>query len=288
MKQGLIDEVGILLLKRGFTVKSLTRGCFDLVARKDITILLIKMLEDADSISEEYAIAMRKVSSYIDASPVIIAKTAGSYLEDGVVYSRFGVYTLNYHTFSSVLQNTLPFILSNRAGLTASVIGEKLKRKREESGYSLGEVSRKVGVSKRMIAKYESGLADVSVNKAYPLYKIFGSGIFRKINILESWKAVPESKKSEVAKKYANLGFEADDTKKVPFDVIARKGKEIILTEVGDKTNPQLLPLQKLIEADTLMIFKEKKPKKIPALTKKDFLDFESAKELIKFLKEFE
>jgi len=288
MKATLVDDIGILLLKHGFTVKSLTRGCFDLVARSGASILLIKVLEDANSISEEYSEAMRKISSYIDAAPIILAKKAGNYLEDNVVYSRFGVYTLNYHTFGNALENTMPFMLSSKAGLIASVIGERLKQKREESGYSLGEISRKLGVSKRMIAKYESGLADISVNKAYSLYKIFGGGIFRKINILESWKTVPESKKSEVAKKYANLGFEADDTKKVPFDVIARKDREIILTEVGDKTNPQLLPLQKLIEADTLVIFKEKKPKKIPALTKKEFLDFESANELIKFLKEFE
>ena len=288
MKKTLIDDIGILLLKQGFTVKSLTRGSFDLVARKDTTILLIQVLEDANSISKEYAEAMRKVGSYIDAAPITIAKRAGSYLEDGVVYSRFGIYTLNYNTFQSTLENRFPFIFSSKAGFAASLIGEKLRKKREASGYSLGEISRKIGVSKRMVVKYESGLADVSVNKAASLYKIFGSGIFRKIDVFQTWKSFPESKKSAVAEKYTDLGFEADDTKKVPFDVIAKKDREIILTEVGDKTNPQLQPLQKLIEADTLVIFKEKKPKKVPALTKREFLDFDSAKELIKFLKEFE
>ncbi|MAG15481.1 hypothetical protein CMO88_00295 [Candidatus Woesearchaeota archaeon] len=288
MKKTLIDDIGILLLKHGFTVKSLRSGSFDLVARKDITILLIKILEDANSISKEYAEAMRKVSGYIDAAPIVITKKAGSYLEDGVVYSRFGVYTLNRNTFQSTLENRFPFILSSKAGLTAAVVGEKLKQKREESGLSLGEISRKVGVSKRMISKYESGLADVSVNKAVSLYKMFGSGIFRKVDVFQSWKSFPELRKSTVAGKYTDLGFEADDTKKVPFDVIAKKDKEIILTEVGDKRNPQLQPLQKLIEADTLIIFKDKKPKKVPALTKKEFLNFDSAKELIKFLKEFE
>lgn len=288
MKATLVDGVGVLLLKHGFTVKSLTRGCFDLVARKDTSILLIKVLEDANSISFEYAEAMIQLSSYIDAAPIIIAKKAGSILEDGIVYSRFGVYTLSYETFRSTLDNKFPFILSNKAGLTAAVIGEKLRQKREEAGYSLGEVSRKVGVSKRMITKYESGVADVSVNKAHSLQRIFGRNIFRKIDIFGRAKAMPASGKSEFAEKYTELGFKADDTKKVPFDVIARKDKEIILTEIGEKTNPQLLPLQKLIEADTLIIFKKKKPKDMPALTKKEFLDFESAKELIKFLKEFE
>lgn len=288
MKRTLTEDVGILLLRHGFTVKNLSRGCFDLVARQGGAILLIKVLEDANSVSEEYTLAMQRIGSYIDASPIIIAQKAGHYLEDGVVYSRFGVYALNYGTFTSALESGLPFIFSTKAGLTAAVIGEKLKEKREQAGYSLGEISRKVGVSQRMIAKYEAGDADVSVSRAYSLQKMFGSGIFRKINIFSTGKKVEDAGKSSVAKKYSTLGFEAADIKNVPFDVIARKDKEIVFTEVGEKANPQLLPLQKLIEANTLVIFTKKRPKKIPALTKKEFLEYESAGELIRFLKEFE
>ena len=51
---------------------------------------------------------------------------------------------------------------------------------------------------------------------------------------------------------------------------------------------PELDSLSKLVDADKLVIFKKKRPKKIPALTKKEFMEFEKAKELVKFLKEFE
>lgn len=288
MKRTLSDDISVLLLRHGYTVKSLSSGSFGLAARRDTDILLIKVLEDANSVSEEYTKAMARISSYIAAAPIIIAQKAGHYLEDGVVYSRFGVSTLNYNTFRSTLENDLPFVFSSNAGLTAAVVGVKLRQRREESGYSLGEVSRKVGVSQRMIAKYESGKADVSVAKAYSLYKLFGGNIFRKIDVFSLRKAATDPKKSAVAQKYSSLGFEADDISRVPFDVIAKKDREIILTEVGDKANPQLLPLQKLIEANTLVIFNRKKPKAMPALTKKEFLEYESAKELIKFLKEYE
>jgi hypothetical protein len=43
-----------------------------------------------------------------------------------------------------------------------------------------------------------------------------------------------------------------------------------------------------LLDAERLTIYKKKKPKDIPALTKKEFMEFEKASELIKFLKEFE
>jgi len=74
----------------------------------------------------------------------------------------------------------------------------------------------------------------------------------------------------------------------IGMDVIAKKDKSIILTEVGDRSDPHLSAFRKLIDANTLAIFRKKKPKNIPALTKKEFMDFESAEELIKFLKEFE
>lgn len=38
---------------------------------------------------------MKNLSIYIDSSPVIVAEKAGHKLEDGVVYSRFGVLYLN-------------------------------------------------------------------------------------------------------------------------------------------------------------------------------------------------
>ena len=37
-----------------------------------------------------------------------------------------------------------------------------------------------------------------------------------------------------------------------------------------------------------LFLYKKKKPKDIAAMTKEEFLEYEKAKELIKFLKEFE
>ncbi|MBI2141661.1 helix-turn-helix domain-containing protein [Candidatus Woesearchaeota archaeon] len=299
MKRSLMDEVGVLLLRHGYTVKSLTRASFDIVARKGSHVLLIKVLEDANSISEDYASSMKGLGSYIDASPVVIAEKAGHALEDGVVYSRFGVYTFNYSTFSSCLENRFPIIISTKAGFTASVVGEKLRRQREEKGLSLGAISGKVGVSKRMISKYESNDADVSLRSAIALNRLFGSGIFNKVDVFAVARETASKNPSVIARKYDELGFRAADTKKAPFDVIAKLEKELILTDVSPKkgANPQLESLQQLLGADALVIldkkaatssYTEKNKKKLPSLQKRDFLDFNSAKELIRFLKEFE
>lgn len=294
MKNELIDKVCMSLLKRGFAVKCLPRKWFDILARNSERILIIKVLNDANSISPELAGEMLKICSFLSGTPMVIAEKAGEPLEDGVVYSRFGVYSFNYNTFRSCLENRFPIVVSSRAGFTASVSGEKLRREREAGGFSLGALSRKVGVSRRMIAKYESNAADVSFRSALALNRIFGSGIFNKVDVFGAVKGAFAGQQSEIARKYGELGFRASDMKKVPFDVVARLQKELILTEVSPRSaNPNLVPIQHLLGADALVILdgksdSDKAKKKLPSLQKIDFLDMKSAQELIRFLREFD
>jgi len=287
MKTNLLDDVGMFLLKQGFTIKSLTRTCFDLLARKGTLVLLVKILEDANAISQEYAAQMRNIGNHIDAVPLVIAEKAGDLLEKNIVYSRYGIYTLNLETFKFSVTGKFPFIIRTNAGLTANLIGEKLKEMREHEGLSLQSLAHKIGVSRQMIQKYETGVSEIRFQKALRIYDVFGANVFDKINVFQTAKDMHFEPLSEISKRYTELGFTALDTKKVPFDVIAKKDKEIILTEIGDKDPKQMASLSQLLDADNLVIFKKKKPKSIPALTKKEFLEFEKSNELIKFLKEF-
>ncbi len=287
MKQTLLDKLNIFLLKKGCVIKNLTRTCFDILARGNGQILLIKVLEDANSISKEYTQEMLSVAAYIGASPIIVADKAGDKLENNVVYTRFDIYTLNFNTFINCINNKFPFVKRSQAGLTASISGKKLKERREELGYSLNSLSKKIGVTSRMMMKYENENSEITVNNARKLYDIFGHQVFAHVDIFSKNK-IPDSKsESVVSKKYVELGFDATETKKTPFDIIAKKDKEIILTEVSDKVNPQMQSLSKLLDADNLVIFKKKKPKNIPSMTKKEFMDFEEANELVRFLKEY-
>lgn len=287
MKSNLIDKLGIFLLKEGFTVKSLIRTCFDLLARKQDKILLIKVLEDANAVSKEHVDEMNRVSSYIGAVPVIMAEKAGNKLEDNILYTRFNLYTLNFTTFVNSIKNKFPFVKRTQAGYTVSIAGNKLRKKREEMGFSLNFLSKKVGVTNRMIDKYEKGDSEITITKATKIYDIFGHKVFNEINIFSGNTRIESKHDSDFSKKYIELGFEASDTNKSPFDVIARKDDELILTGVGDKARPDFSSLSKLLDADNLVIFKEKRPKNIPAVTREEFLEFEKANQLIRFLKEF-
>ena len=287
MKQAEIEKICTFLLKKGFAVKSLKRSCFDILARNDSTLLLIKALEDANSITRKYSDEMGSVASYLNAIPLMVSEKAGSKLEANVIYVRYGVYTINFATLANCIENKFPFIRRSQAGLTASVIGNKLKNKREELGLSLNKMSKLIGVTSRMVMKYEQGLSEVTVNRAMRIYDILGQNVFRRINIFESKGIMHSKSKTDISKKYVNMGFSATDTEKAPFDIIAKKECNIIITEVGDKINPDSYMVSRLIDADNLVIFEKKRPKDIAAMTKKEFLEFNEADELIKFLKEF-
>lgn len=286
VKNELIEKLGIFLLKEGFTIKSLIRTCFDLLARKQDNILLIKVLEDANAVSKEHMDEMNQVSSYIGAVPIIMAEKAGNKLEDNILYTRFSLYTLNLTTFINSIKNKFPFVKRTQAGYTVSIAGNKLRKKREEMGFSLNLLSKRVGVTSRMIDKYEKGDSEITIAKAMKIYDIFGHKVFNEINIFSGNTKIESKYNSDFSKKYIELGFEATDTNRSPFDIIARKDDELILTEVGDKARPDFSSLSKLLDADNLVIFKDKRPKNIPAVTKEEFLEFEKANQLIKFLKE--
>lgn len=297
----LSERLCIFLLRKGFTIKSLIGCCFDVLARKGSRILLVKILLDANAVSEEHARQMHSISSYIRASPLVIAEKAGSVLGNNVVYSRLGIYTMNFATFANCMDEKLPFVASTNAGLIANIVGEKLRQKREQQGLSLAQISRKIGVSRRMISRYEKGdqqgIAQLTMAKAEKMYDVFGHEVFEKIDVFvnpQNYERFVAGRnmsilQTPITKKYSELGFESSEARKVPFDIIARKDDELILTEVGDRVNPDATLLSRLIDADNLVIFDKKRPieEGIPAITKEEFMEFEEANELIKFLREF-
>jgi putative transcriptional regulator len=144
-------------------------GCFDLVAKKDVFLLLVKLLINIDSLREEQAYELKKLALMLSASPLIIGKKIrkSNDIEDGVVYSRYDIPAISKDTLRNLLINHVPpLIYTHRGGYKVKVNGELLKEKRLEMGMSLNELARRVGVTKRAIYEYERGTSDISVDTA--------------------------------------------------------------------------------------------------------------------------
>jgi|SRR3989338_4169503 len=283
-KEDLIEQACVTLLKEGYAIKRV-RGCFDLVARGEHTLLL-RMLGDANALTPEGAAEMKRAAGMVNASVLVIAERAGRPLEPGIVYSRFGVYTTTMETFRESLHDRLPMVLSTSAGPTLRLSGQKVRAKRDEMELSRLELSRRLGVSPRMLDRYESD-SEVTLQRGFRIHEVLGEEVFLPVELFD----IPldyAQPQDEISLKYSELGFRVQEFRKAPFDVIARQDRELIFTEMG-KVHPEMQSLSRLLDADNLVIFDERAPKDkdLPSMRKEEFLELQEARELVKFLREF-
>ncbi|MFQ6059715.1 MAG: transcriptional regulator [Thermoplasmata archaeon] len=247
----LIDEVRTVLAKSGFFLsdKHDTRMiCFDIVARRDDLLLIMKVLTNVDSFNSEYAMQLKMISNMLDASSLLIGERMGSgKLEDGVVYSRFGVPLISCPTLTDLfLEGVPPFVFSAPGGLYVRMNGELIRRTRERKRISLGTLAEVAGVSRRTIQMYEDGMG-ATVNVALRLEEFLGETLVMAIDPLSYKEGLVEHPSSldmfegferEVLDHLGKLGYSVIPAARSPFDVFTRDRQIVLLTGLGRLTKP--------------------------------------------------
>ena len=94
-RDDLINGVRGTLEKVGFTVSkplNMRSISFDIVARRDRTLLLVKILSNVDAFSKDNSEEMKTLSEALGGSPLMVGERSGAGdIEQGIVYSRFNV-----------------------------------------------------------------------------------------------------------------------------------------------------------------------------------------------------
>ena len=103
MQAVLVQSIVKILKKAGFTLTDIVETkprCFDIVARRDKIVLLIKVLYNIDSLKVEMAEEMKMIAKLLNASPIVVGERFKfDYLERGGVYNRYGLPVINTATF---------------------------------------------------------------------------------------------------------------------------------------------------------------------------------------------
>src|SRR5271170_1147978 len=102
-----IEQVQQMLERAGFYVAD-THGVrpssFDLAARRDSTLLLVKVLKNIDALDAEEAARLLELGRLFPALSIVIGQTSGaSELDPGVVYTRYGVPIISQETLQEYL-----------------------------------------------------------------------------------------------------------------------------------------------------------------------------------------
>ncbi len=309
-RDGMISGVKDVLAKAGFFlaecrgVRSIT---FDVVARRDRDLLLIKVLRNVDGFSRENAEEMRRVADALDGKPVIIGlHSGGGMLEDGIVYSRFEIPIITPATLEDeFLEGVPPFVMAEPGGLYVRIDSGLLRRLREEMDISLGAMSEIAGVSRRAIQMYESGMKAV-IEVAQRFEEFFNMPF---VLPLDDWRAGGKEHEQwsrdfesfagfdgEVYKMLSEIGCSVLPTRHSVFDVLTRDRKSLYIAwlagDIGDfigKTDV-LDSIIRITERDAL-IFVERSTEKgtvmgIPVVGREDLLKLQFPEELAAYARE--
>ena len=234
----LIQEVYQLLNKEGFETSNFyEQSCFDLLARKKLLLLILKVLVNIDSINESHVQEIRQISQVFLASPIIVGlKSKNHILEEDVVYERHGIPAIGFETLKNmIVYDEYPEILADRGGYYVKINGNVLKEYREEYSLSLKDLADLAHVSRATMYKYENGIVRANTETAMDLERILNTKITLDIDLFEPYreediklkadlsnKNIPNTQHHDNAKDLAKLGFGVVSTNKSPFDTLAK------------------------------------------------------------------
>jgi len=131
----LLENIREMLSKSGFELSDELLEkviCFDFLARRGETLLIIKVLVNIDSFNKHSAMEMRVVSNFLDGSPLVVGnRGGGGPIEDGAVYLRHSIPIMSPQTiFEYLVEDSPPIVSAGPGGFFVKIDGEMLKKAR--------------------------------------------------------------------------------------------------------------------------------------------------------------
>jgi len=245
----LLARIRETLRRAGFSVSdpyTIRLPGFDVVARRDQTLLIIKVLSNIDALAEEVAKELRTLSLLLKATPLLIGEKNGvSRLEDDVVYIRFGIQAITLSTLQNHMVEGSPVrAYAAPGGLYVNLDEEKIRRLRQEKNISLGAFARHVRVSRRTVQMYEEGMS-ARIDIANRIEGLFQQTVTTPIDLLKT--PPPESDpllsyhyehmkqlQQEVFSLLQNVGYKVFPMDCCPFEALSKEREKILLTCVQE------------------------------------------------------
>lgn len=261
----LIEEVREILSKGGFYLsqRQYQPGTiFDIIARKDEQLYVIRATVNADSSRPGDAKEMKVLCEAIDATPLYVSLVGGQRkLKPGVVYSRNGIPLLNPDTLKDmVLEGVPPYVFSAPGGFYVKMDSEILKKARKEKKISLSRLAEVAGVSRKSIQKYENGMgADLDV--ALKLEEFLGEDLILPINPFEKEETESEDREysesveldqysgleRSIFKSLRSIGYKIVPTCQCPFEAITEDDETVLISGISSQENKDLKEKAKVV-----------------------------------------
>lgn len=309
-REDVLGEVRQLLARTGFfspEARLFASPVFDVVARRDASLVVVKCLLNGDALTREAAGQLLQVASMLRGSPLVVAaRSSRGALEDGVVYLRHGTPLVSLKTVRNfLLEGVPPVAFAGPGGYFVPVDSGALRRARQARRLSLEALAREAGVSRRAIQLYEEGMS-AAVEAADRLERFFGESITYAIDpftyrLLEREPGSPASSPQDdfeayVLKALEGMGYKVLQAARCPFDALVERPGSRILS--GIESHQAAVPgrartlaaIARVAETDAVMFVpREMKTETIggtPVVTRRELQLAESGDSIIEIIKQ--
>lgn len=218
MKERIKEE----LTKRGFVVIDYSdiKTSVDLIAKKDDTVLILRIIGNLDAIRNEHALDMLNLADILKGKAIIIAeRSRWGPLKPGTVYFRYGVPAMSPETFIDYIEGNAPQSLYIKGKEIVRIDRDLLRRRRMELGLSLHKLAELVGTTKETIYRYERGYYPTR-DVAEELERILG------VKLIKEVEPTSEPTQQELNYPFSllhNLGGNVREFKRLPWNALAKK-----------------------------------------------------------------
>jgi putative transcriptional regulator len=246
-RSALVGNVTAMLEDAGFVVSercAIRPKSFDVAARRNDNLLLVKILANIDAFTQETGHEMRRLGTYLQATPLVLGlRSRDEDLKPDVTYFRHGVPVLSPDTaYNLFIEDVPPLIYAAPGGLYVNIDGDLLADEREQEELSLGQLASQLGVSRRTVSKYEDGM-NASVEVAMALEELFNASLTSPVDVLEGTDDVHDSEAppedpdadptdEEVVAVFTRAGYRVHPTLRSPFKAVSEDedDKGVVLT----------------------------------------------------------
>ncbi len=243
VQERLVNKAVSVLLMAGFACSercNIRPRSFDLVAKRDDFLLIVKVASPIDNVSEEIARDLDLVATHLAGLPLIIGERGrDAELERGAVYLRYGIAAVNPETlYDYMVEGVPPLVYASPGGLYVNIDGDVLRELREARNLSLGDLGHVLGVSRRTISKYEAGMG-TTLEMAIKLEEFFDAEVIESIDLLAyashfepGLQGAPGPESAALAA-LQRLGLQLHHLRRAPFQAMAHFEEQTILAGCG-------------------------------------------------------
>lgn len=295
-KSFLVNGVVESLLEREFDV-FISHGCFDIAAKRK-RLMLVKALINIDGLISHQAFSLRAISYFLSAYPFVVSmKNNRGFLSDKIIYSRFDLPVVTPEMFDDILEEEAYSVHSAKGRHSVKIDAKALRKKRKEMEFTLKELSKLVGISKKALYEIEKRRVNPKVETVKRLELILNEDL-KKTYEPEKAKATylkpRDPFQEKVGREFNRIGIDNSPIYSAPFELVGREKFSLItgLSENSRKIKRNASSIKKLSAISSSCAFfvtkksKEESVDGVPILLESELPDVDSPRELNKLIRE--